>query len=297
MCIIVNVLNCSAVSDSLWPHGLQPTGLLCPWESPGKHSGVGCHFLLQGIFPTQGSNLRILHWQVDSLPLAPLRTPTIFHIYVFFLNRLSYDSTSKWRGRFFRIIQLISPVPGFLVPSELVLCYICTLWGTGTLSRVRACHPGVSHPQRTCTQSPWGPASWPAVTTPSRAADWEGEPLPSLSEFPFSLLNHTASCLFPPDEELLASSHQGFQAGRKQEPGRRLSAGKKVWDGSSFFAGREKTPWGDENWRSCVLWHVLRALVHPACFCFVFPARPKIPSGQCFSPKAACWCLQGDSKN
>ena len=42
--------------DSLWPHGLQPTRLLCPWDFPGKDTGVGCHFLLQGIFPTQGSN-------------------------------------------------------------------------------------------------------------------------------------------------------------------------------------------------------------------------------------------------
>ena len=32
------------------------TGLLCPWESAGKNTGVGCHFLLQGIFPTQGLN-------------------------------------------------------------------------------------------------------------------------------------------------------------------------------------------------------------------------------------------------
>ena len=30
--------------------------LLCPWDSPGKNTGVGCHFLLQGIFPTQGLN-------------------------------------------------------------------------------------------------------------------------------------------------------------------------------------------------------------------------------------------------
>ena len=35
---------------SLWPHELQPTRLLCPWDSPGKNTGVGCHFLLQGIF-------------------------------------------------------------------------------------------------------------------------------------------------------------------------------------------------------------------------------------------------------
>ena len=34
-------------SDSLWPHGLQPARLLCPWDFPGKNTGVGCHFLLQ----------------------------------------------------------------------------------------------------------------------------------------------------------------------------------------------------------------------------------------------------------
>ena len=37
------------------------TRLLCPWNSPGKNTGVGCHFLLQGIFPTQGSNLGLVH--------------------------------------------------------------------------------------------------------------------------------------------------------------------------------------------------------------------------------------------
>ena len=38
----------SVVSDSLWPHGLQPTRLLGPWDFPGKDTAVGCHFLLQG---------------------------------------------------------------------------------------------------------------------------------------------------------------------------------------------------------------------------------------------------------
>ena len=47
----------SVVSDSLQSHGLWPTSLLCPWNSPGKNTGVGCHSLLQEIFPTQGSNL------------------------------------------------------------------------------------------------------------------------------------------------------------------------------------------------------------------------------------------------
>ena len=48
--------------------------LLCLWDSPGKNTGVGCHALLQGIVPIQGSNLcllSLLHWQAGSLPQAP----------------------------------------------------------------------------------------------------------------------------------------------------------------------------------------------------------------------------------
>ena len=44
----------SVVSDSATPWTV-PSRLLCPWDSPGKNTGVGCHFLFQGIFPTQGS--------------------------------------------------------------------------------------------------------------------------------------------------------------------------------------------------------------------------------------------------
>ena len=51
----------SVMSDSLQPHGWWPARLLCPWNSPGKDTGVHCHFLLQGIFLTQGSNLDLLH--------------------------------------------------------------------------------------------------------------------------------------------------------------------------------------------------------------------------------------------
>ena len=61
-------------------HGLKPTRLLCPWDFPGKNTGVGCHFLLQVIFPTQGQNphlLSFLHWQVDSLPPHHLGRPRL----------------------------------------------------------------------------------------------------------------------------------------------------------------------------------------------------------------------------
>ena len=58
--VLVTMAVCqvtSVVSDFLRPHGLQPARLLCPWDSPGKNPGVGCHVLLQGIFPTQGLSL------------------------------------------------------------------------------------------------------------------------------------------------------------------------------------------------------------------------------------------------
>ena len=45
---------------------LEPARLLCPRDSPGHNTGVGCHFLFQGIFATQGSNLDLLLWQADS---------------------------------------------------------------------------------------------------------------------------------------------------------------------------------------------------------------------------------------
>ena len=72
------MLSCSVVSNSLRPRGLQPARLLCPWDSPGKNTGVGCHALLQRIVPTQGSNSHLLHWQGDSLPLSYLGGLCVF---------------------------------------------------------------------------------------------------------------------------------------------------------------------------------------------------------------------------
>ena len=67
--IFFNILLCvcivaSVMSDSVQPHGLYPTRLLCPRTPPGKSPGAGCHALLQGTFPTEGPNpclLQLLH--------------------------------------------------------------------------------------------------------------------------------------------------------------------------------------------------------------------------------------------
>ena len=60
-------VSCSVPSNSLRPHGLQPTRFLYPWNSPGENTRMGSHSLLLGIFPTQRSTLR-----ADSFPSEPL---------------------------------------------------------------------------------------------------------------------------------------------------------------------------------------------------------------------------------
>ena len=55
------------------------TRLLCPWDSPGKETGVGGHALLWGIFPTQGWNPRLLHWQVGSFLVSHQGSPLWKH--------------------------------------------------------------------------------------------------------------------------------------------------------------------------------------------------------------------------
>ena len=75
-------MNCAVLSHSVMADSATPWTAVhqavCPWNSPDKNTIVGCHFLLQGIFLTQGSNpclLCLLHWQADSLPQSHLGSP------------------------------------------------------------------------------------------------------------------------------------------------------------------------------------------------------------------------------
>ena len=102
VCVCVCVQAQSVVSNSSQPHGLQPTRLLCPWDFPGKHTGVGCHFLLQGIFHTQGLNLCLMHhlyWQVYFLPSEPLGKPLSVNLLFtkYFFLPLSFCLPVTWK--------------------------------------------------------------------------------------------------------------------------------------------------------------------------------------------------------
>ena len=57
------LLSHSVMSDPWRPYELQPTRVLCPWDFPGKNTGLGSYSILQGIFLSQGSNLCLLHYR------------------------------------------------------------------------------------------------------------------------------------------------------------------------------------------------------------------------------------------
>ena len=78
-------------------HGLQPTRLLCPWNSPGKNTAVACHSLLQGIFPSQGLNPGLLHSSKFFTIRATRELYIVCKIYIlqktyeFLLSKKMYD--------------------------------------------------------------------------------------------------------------------------------------------------------------------------------------------------------------
>ena len=74
-CLVVK--SCPTLMTQ-WTVALQ---VLCPWDLPSKITGVDCHFLLQAIFPTQGLNWHLLHWQADSLLLSHQGTLNVFKLY------------------------------------------------------------------------------------------------------------------------------------------------------------------------------------------------------------------------
>ena len=119
---------------TLWnPHGLYPTRLLCPWDFPGKNTGMGSYSLLQGIFLTQGSNPSLLHcrqilyhlghqgsswtchiWSLsywDKFPLCPLYG----EIFFFFLSQMGFEFCQKlfcvcWDEHTVFILQFVNIV-------------------------------------------------------------------------------------------------------------------------------------------------------------------------------------------
>ena len=91
----------SVVSDSLQPHGLSS-----PWNSPGQNTGVGSQSLLQGIFPIQGSNSRVIHFRQILCQLNHKGSPRILKWVTYPFSRGSSQPRNQTgvchtAGRFF----------------------------------------------------------------------------------------------------------------------------------------------------------------------------------------------------
>ena len=128
---------------------------------PSKHTGLGCHFLLQGIFPTQGSNLHLLHRQVDSLPLI-YQESSKEHV-----KKRQRALNSGW------IIQKQnSTVPHFGEASPSIL-------------KRRPASPFTSHATTDRSHRPFVPRFLPLVSATLRLADLKATANNQLSETAF----------------------------------------------------------------------------------------------------------------
>ena len=108
MCVCLVIQLCPTLSELM---DCSLPGSSCPYKFSGKNTGVDCHFLPLGLFPTQGSNLHLLcflHWQPDSLSLAPPGKPYDFmpicvHIRISRWNAIHISRWNAWRPTFILI--------------------------------------------------------------------------------------------------------------------------------------------------------------------------------------------------
>ena len=99
------VLSCLVMSDSLRHPGLQPSRLLCPWDSVDKNTGVGCHALLQGIFPTQESKPSLPYCRQIVYHLSHRGNPRILKWVVYPFSR-----GTSWPGNWTRVSCIVGGV-------------------------------------------------------------------------------------------------------------------------------------------------------------------------------------------
>ena len=139
ICCIECVCVCvsySVMSDSLLPHGLWPARLLCPWNVPGKNIGVDCHFLLQGIFPTQRLNLGLPHCRQILYYLSHQGTPDVLS------NRpLMYWVIGRTTNRL-----LVGGFTFICLAVELCLVFVVAICTTASKSSnvlILVCSPGL----------------------------------------------------------------------------------------------------------------------------------------------------------
>ena len=178
------MLNHSVVSDSSWPHRLQPARFLCPWDFPDKSTRVGCHFPLQGVFLTQGWNTHLiclLHWQAGSssteLPGKPKQLNVTHQKWACMVCLLGSVSTDLPCYLQFNSVQSLSHVRLFAT-SWTAACQASLSITLGVYPNScpssQWCHPAISSsvvPFSSCPQSLPASESFPM----SQLFAWRGQ--------------------------------------------------------------------------------------------------------------------------
>ena len=119
----------SVVSDSVRPHGLQPTRLLCPWDSPGKNTGVGCHFLLHchlcSFYIIACISFFIELWLIHNVvPISATWENAIqlyiyTHCFLIFFSITAYQETGQLLVPYWMNLLLLHPLCNSLHPPTL----------------------------------------------------------------------------------------------------------------------------------------------------------------------------------
>ena len=112
------LISCECKSHSVVSNSLWPRGLYSPWNSSGQNTVVGCHSLLQGIFPTQGSNPGLPHRRWILYQLSHKESPRILEWVAYPFSRESSQTRNRTRvsciaGRFFTSWATREPNPGW----------------------------------------------------------------------------------------------------------------------------------------------------------------------------------------
>ena len=170
-------LSCVRHFVTLWT---VPSRLLCAQESPGKNAGVGCHFLLQRISLTQGSNwclLQLLHWAVDSLPLSSLENPLKVTVGQ---NKYDYETVYISVRQYLIIFKTLTFT---MVLKERIWKITFLTFGHSIILLVKVKVKLLSRVQLFAT--PWTVAYQASLSMGfSRQESWSGLPFPSPGDFP-----------------------------------------------------------------------------------------------------------------